>query len=107
MLVDDICKKCGAEEFCKETKCAVYKEVLKLCNQIMNDKQREYLENTYINNPELFIGEFYAVRKLNETDWGLLRRLLVFKEIDKESSVYTAISQELYNTYVRRKESIE
>lgn len=107
MLVDEVCKKCGAEEFCKQAKCNVYKEVLKLCNQIMNDKQRQYLENTYFNNPELFIGEFYAVMKLNETNYELLRRLMVFKEIDKESAVYTAISQELYNTYVRRKEDIE
>ena len=106
MLVDDICKKCGAEEFCKQAKCNVYKEVLRLCNQIMNDKQRQYLENTYFNNPELFIKEFYSIMKLNESDWRLLKRLIVFKEIDKDSALYIPISQELYDNYVRRKEDI-
>lgn len=104
MLVDDVCKKCGSEEFCKQAKCNVYKEVLRLCNQIMNDKQREHLQNTYYNNRELFIQEFYLIMKLNGSNHELLRRLIVYKEIDKDSSLYIAISQELYNNYVRREE---
>lgn len=91
-----LCEKCE-NDLCKEDKCKAYYDVAKYLHdkELLNDKQKKYLQSIYINEPELFISEFYQIMKLNKNDDKLLKRLNTFKSIDFNNSLYLVIAEEL------------
>lgn len=96
-ILKSLCEKCG-NDLCYNEKCKTYYEIKNYLNDnenILNDRQKQYLLSIYTNTIELFISEFYQVMKLSKANDKLLNRLKIFSDLKYDNPLYLAISEEL------------